>query len=565
MDTDREELKVGEGEDRYFRLWDAPQNIAATFSHWVKEGEIMRVDPDDFFTLNICPVGEVPHGLQAGDALSLELCLLFYKGDFFQDEEEYYAEEERAIWTWLHHFAARGNWEALHTLLQLALARPGSTRLSQVSDALLLARDYSEKGNLQARDYLYWATYFGYFEKANPGIAREARKLLEEGSSASASLLCLCGFDRCVDGGKGEGLQMLELCQEKESVALGLLALFADSEREFGTVTLQEPVWKSLEAFLSLSSEYPELLVRPWLKAMERYTPPTGGQSHFIEALLYLHGLAEYPEDVDMALDSLARAASQHFLPALGMLADITGRGLYGCDEGPLFDTDWLEEGCRHLEPRSLAVHGLLNGHGDLKQKLASERLADYTLEDLLQWCGSQNTDALCQALHAVYLLDGFARKDPEVVEDSYAWAEMAGRRLSEAILLAQAMADAGALLYLGGELARLADEDKKEKNQGSEEDTPLRTTAYICLDYLKMANRLGCRTNMQADTPEPLDLLALFCLDRALFFGEPKAKRLLETLALQMDMKGVMESIDAMNLKAPLKDFVCPVNFVHV
>lgn len=97
MDTDREELKVGEGEDRYFRLWDAPQNIAATFSHWVKEGEIMRVDPDDFFTLNICPVGEVPHGLQAGDALSLELCLLFYKGDFFQDEEEYYAEEERAM------------------------------------------------------------------------------------------------------------------------------------------------------------------------------------------------------------------------------------------------------------------------------------------------------------------------------------------------------------------------------------------------------------------------------------------------------------------------------------
>ena len=297
-----------------------------------------------------------------------------------------------------------------------------------------------------------------------------------------------------------------------------------------------------------------------------RKTPPTGGQSYYIEALLYLHGLAEYPQDIDMALNYLARAASQHFLPAVGMLADITGRGLYGCEQGPLFETDWVEEGCRHLEPRSLAVRGLISGHGDLRQKLEDEyRLADYTLEDLVLWCGRQDADALCLALHAVYLLDGFARKDPEAMEDPYNWAERTGRRLSEAILLAQAMADAGTFLYLGSELVRLADEARKEDPEGSEEDAPLRTTAYICLDLLKAANRRSSRQAIQADSPDPMGLLALFCLDRAFFFGEPKARGLLESLGRQMDTKAAMKVIDATNLKAPLKDFVCFTNFVLV
>ena len=66
MDTEREELKVGEGEDRYFRLWDAPKNIAATFSHWVKEGEIMRVDPDDFFYAEYLPRRRSAAGPQRG-------------------------------------------------------------------------------------------------------------------------------------------------------------------------------------------------------------------------------------------------------------------------------------------------------------------------------------------------------------------------------------------------------------------------------------------------------------------------------------------------------------------
>ncbi len=50
------------------------------------------------------------------------------------------------------------------------------------------------------------------------------------------------------------------------------------------------------------------------------------------------------------------------FLPATGQLGGIAGRGLYGCRQGPFQGTDWVEEGCRHLEPGVMAVHGLRPG-----------------------------------------------------------------------------------------------------------------------------------------------------------------------------------------------------------
>lgn len=185
-----------------------------------------------------------------------------------------------------------------------------------------------------------------------------------------------------------------------------LADLFQDS-RARQEDSLEEPDDERLHRSLALSSLCPRLLADylwqglvctkdtngqdDWFRAMATYLPPIGGQSPFLEGLLYLHGYEGEPS-LHMALRSLSMAAAQHFVPALDLLADITGRGLRGCTPEEcevLDDEDWVEEGCRHLAPRALAVYGLLHGHKDPEATLPLPgRSGSFTLRELLEWCG---------------------------------------------------------------------------------------------------------------------------------------------------------------------------------
>ena len=64
--------------------------------------------------------------------------------------------------------------------------------------------------------------------------------------------------------------------------------------------------------------------------------------------------------------------------------------------------------------------------------------------------------------------------------------------------------------------------------------------------------------------TEDDCFLVAVFCLDRAAFFGEPKAQTILKSL----DKKAVtlaLQDVRALNLTAPLKNLVCLTNCVLV
>lgn len=271
-------------------------------------------------------------------------------------------------------------------------------------------------------------------------------------------------------------------------------------------------------------------------------------------------------------------AAAQHFVPALDLLADITGRGLRGCTPEEceaLDDEDWVEEGCRHLAPRALAVYGLLHGHKDPEATLPLPgRSGSFTLRELLEWCGRQDADCLCQACHALFLLEermkeGIAlEQEPEGEEKARQDEDLtrrtgeAGRRLFAALALAQIMADAGTFLHAGQELLRLNEEDRAS---AAKDPWVLQHAASICLDRLRESERTTeAESAALPATEDDCFLVAVFCLDRAAFFGEPKAQTILKSL----DKKAVtlaLQDVRALNLTAPLKNLVCLTNCVLV
>lgn len=76
----------------YFEFWDEPSPICATHDHWVKWGKLIRVWLGDEIPLNVTVCGDFPRGLKKYDDIDVELRLLFYEGDFYKNEAEYYAE-----------------------------------------------------------------------------------------------------------------------------------------------------------------------------------------------------------------------------------------------------------------------------------------------------------------------------------------------------------------------------------------------------------------------------------------------------------------------------------------
>ena len=490
--------------------------------------------------------------------------------------------------------------------------------------------------------FLLWSRYFGSFAPAAPEQAlAEAHHILKAASARQASqkssaqnglplLRCLLALHAILQGNRQQGLQELRRLEKDnlEPVAARLLAalphadlngtetlsalkgafggqadsaasresfladLFQDS-RARQEDSLEEPDDERLHRSLALSSLCPRLLADylwqglvctkdtngqdDWFRAMATYLPPIGGQSPFLEGLLYLHGYEGEPS-LHMALRSLSMAAAQHFVPALDLLADITGRGLRGCTPGvceALDDEDWVEEGCRHLAPRALAVYGLLHGHKDPEATLPLPgRSGSFTLRELLEWCGRQDADCLCQACHALFLLEermkeGIAlEQEPEGEEKARQDEDLtrrtgeAGRRLFAALALAQIMADAGTFLHAGQELLRLNEEDRAS---AAKDPWVLQHAASICLDRLRESERTTeAESAALPATEDDCFLVAVFCLDRAAFFGEPKAQTILKSL----DKKAVtlaLQDVRALNLTAPLKNLVCLTNCVLV
>ena len=375
-----------------------------------------------------------------------------------------------------------------------------------------------------------------------------------------------------------------------------LADLFQDS-RARQEDSLEEPDDERLHRSLALSSLCPRLLAdylwqgivcnegtawqAGWLKAMEKY-PASHRVVAWMEGLLCLHGFGGRTKDVDKALSCLAQSARGFFLPALNLLADITGRGLCGCQAGPYQGKDWVAEGCEHLAPRALAVHGLLSmSSGDSRKLLTSTvRVLSATREDLFDWCGRQDQDCLCLACNAVFRLDNLVRdaavtdslaNQPDVPDDDYLdillEARAAGEQLCDALCLAQATADAGTFLYAGRELMRLVTGSReygqsrhKDKRDAWADRTACKIlfwAADFCLLQLTHMPRRKTRPPKPSLAP-CLPLLAFFCLDRARFFGEPGAEDLLASFSRTMDTKLLMDNVEARNLNTPLRCFWC-------
>ena len=379
-----------------------------------------------------------------------------------------------------------------------------------------------------------------------------------------------------------------------------LLEALRHDDRAGSRDSLEEPVSGRLRRLLALSTVFPRLLAdylwqglvctkdrvsrESWLVAMTRYMPPIGGQSYYMEAFQLLYGIDGAPKSPLLALKTLSRAAAQHYVPALDLLADITGRGLWGCKPGACEDPDdenWVEQGCRHLAPRALAVFGLLHGHRNLEATLQLPgRLGSFTLRELLEWCGRQDADCLCQACHALFLVEE-AMKEERVLKQKSAdkqgdsqvreqverltgrtWG--IGRRLFDALRLAQAMADAGTFLHVARELLRLNEEDRGAPGAADRRMVPYHAS-FTCMDLLQGAERVGEESNVvMAKTADDCFLLAVFCLKQAELLGEPGAQTILKSL----DKKAVtlaLQDVRAMKLTVPLKNLVCLTNCVLV
>lgn len=532
--------------------------------------------------------------LLKGARLGIEDCILrlvraLRKGKFLPIS----VQEESDILSQTLKIASRGNWNALHELLLLMAARPGCMNLPVAHEILRLLESQSES-SLDAAAYRLWSMYFGYFSAPRPQEAIcEAKRLLGEASrgasqnAALTSLRCLCALHDFRMGEQKQALQTLRSCQKEgnNSTALALLAMLPHSGEDGGTLSLQDPNEATLQTLLELSSYHPRILVDymwqalvsiqdyhlqiPWVAAMDMYAPPLGGQSYYMDGILYLHGFVWEPRDIDMALKSFVQAAGQHFLPALDMLADITGRGLYGCQQGLRYNgVDWVEAGCRHLAPRALVVYGMLHGHKDLKWRLENDcRLTDYTLEELFEWCGRQDQDALCLASHAIFLLEGVlsdARNTRDGQEKNASAslrerASLAGRKLADALRRGYAQADAGTLLYLGSELLRLV------RQIGQDEAQAFSLATHTCLERLLRATGRKNSTQPLPDPSRIWALLACFCLSQSRALGEPKAQKPLSVLWHKLGKQQLLQDMEDLHLEEIGKRFVCLTNFVLV
>lgn len=79
-----------------FSFWDEPLYINAEYDHMVKRGKIMRVRLYGLYEapMNVYINGDYPKGLKKGDGLKMELRLIFWKGDYYNDEEQYRREKQ---------------------------------------------------------------------------------------------------------------------------------------------------------------------------------------------------------------------------------------------------------------------------------------------------------------------------------------------------------------------------------------------------------------------------------------------------------------------------------------
>ena len=592
------------------------------------------------------------HWLVRGMELDIESCVVLLarelrRGTFLPLS----AEEEEALLEKLYRHALKGSWEALHELILLLAGRPAFWTLPLADQACTLLSHHVDKESATALSCMLWVLYFGALEPPLPPLDQklvmsDVRDILEEDPSLPL-LHCLSALHDFRHGQEKRGYQRLLDCRELEEEqgygernALRLLAMLPHSGKDNLRLPDEERVVQLLRFYnddVRLLTGYlwqglvcnEGLLYQDeWLETTDAVVLEASGRL-YMQGLLALHGLGGHERDVERALELLALAATNHFLPALGLLADITGRGLYGCKAGPYQGRDWVEEGCRYLEPRAMAVQGLrLLQQGGPEETLAfSEqkvtspwRLAGYDLTDLFEWCGRQDQDCLCQACSVVACLEGLVAEDArELAREEEAWAEgradkrywddrwqerlfdsagdpskylqdeedvkddpeglwttssleqraeLAGMDLANALILAQATADAGTFLFLASELQRLAAENEDKAWDAWEETGASRIlirAAEVCLDRLERTPRR--KTLPAEEVPDmyelvetSLPLLLFFCLDRARFFGEPAAEERLAAFSKE-DTDSFRQLVSAMNLTTPPRRFICRVD----
>ena len=511
-------------------------------------------------------------------------------------------EEERTLLEALFQQAKKGSWVCLYELLLHQLARPGSLPLAD--DIVALLNSYTSQAELRTKADMLWSMYFSYLGPwdSRPkalALMDQARIIVRERPEL-IRMRCVVALDDYECGRQEQAIEELRRCQQEALpgtpdtlVATQLLAMLPHSGKDH----LREPDPERLEQLFCLYIDAPELLAdylwqgivcnegtawqAGWLKAMEKY-PASHRVVAWMEGLLCLHGFGGRTKDVDKALSCLAQSARGFFLPALNLLADITGRGLCGCQAGPYQGPDWVAEGCEHLAPRALAVHGLLSmSSGDSRKLLTSTvRVLSATREDLFDWCGRQDQDCLCLACNAVFRLDNLVRdaavtdslaNQPDVPDDDYLdillEARAAGEQLCDALCLAQATADAGTFLYAGRELMRLVTGSReygqsrhKDKRDAWADRTACKIlfwAADFCL--LQLTHMPRRKTRFYIPSLEPwLSQLVFFCLDRACFFGEPAARALRASLGQFMDLDRLAQDMEDANLNTPLRRFWC-------
>ena len=108
--------------EQYFALWNESFPVAATHDHWVRWGKLLRVwlPSIDGVPMNIEVTGDFPRALNKWTSLELELRLLFLKGSFYKDEEEYYEKKSRI---WRRNRTSRAVHSARRTIRSLSKAR----------------------------------------------------------------------------------------------------------------------------------------------------------------------------------------------------------------------------------------------------------------------------------------------------------------------------------------------------------------------------------------------------------------------------------------------------------
>ncbi|HIW01706.1 MAG TPA: hypothetical protein H9894_11060 [Candidatus Desulfovibrio intestinipullorum] len=504
------------------------------------------------------------------------------------------AAEEQKLWDALLEHARKGSWTCLHELFLHLQKRPGFWNLPMADDTMALAARYAEQAAGEPIACMLWNLYFDVFAPFQPEMSpyeviSEARDLLHH-QPELIRLRCLVALDDYGSDRQQQAIEDLRRCRQEAEPgtqdALDVTTLLAMLPHS-GKDNLREPDTERLEQLALLGVETPELLTGylwqgivcnegtswqdNWFNAMDDFLVPEERYTSYMEGLLCLHGFGGRIRDADRALALLARSAQAHFVPALSLLADITGRGLYGCKAGPYQGTDWVAMGCQLLVPRALAVHGLLNMSSG-ERLTSTTRLLSATREELFDWCGRQDQDCLCQACNAVFRLEVLVRQgarldDPEAGLE----ANEAGAMLADALCLAQATADAGTFLYAGRELVRLATESLDDAQSGLRDRDKDRINAWgdrtaspvlvrgaeTCLVHLTSMSRRKTRPPKPSLAP-CLPLLAFFCLDRARFFGEPGAEDLLASFSRTMDTKLLMDNVEARNLNTPLRCFWC-------